>query len=115
MSQPVSIEEKKRILEYADSHNIHSRFYIISIDIGNKQTVKDLIGGYNETKIPKRYYAIKDFATGEIVSKIEENLRDAFEFLYSIRDIHNEEHCSVHFYDNLETIHKLKKELKHDN
>lgn len=109
-----SLKEKKRILEYANSCNIHSRFYIISIDIGNKQTVGDLIGGDNKFKIPKFYYAIKDFATGEIVSKIEENLRDALDFLYSIRDIHNEEHCSIYFYDHLETISNLKKEFNYD-
>ena len=107
-----SKEEKKKILEFSETHNLVSRFYLISVDIGCKQTIGDLIGGNDKREIPKWQYAVKDFATGKIVSNIEENLKDALDFLQYIRESHNEEKCYVTFYDHLETLEKLKKEFK---
>lgn len=103
---------KKEILEYAKNNNIKSRFYIISIDIGNKQLIKDLIGGNSTKEIPNWSYAVKDFATGKIVSPVEESLKITCDFLHKIRRQHNEEKCCVLFFDDLKTIEDLKKELK---
>ncbi len=125
----INLEEKRRILDYAKKNNMNSRFYIISIDIGNKQTVDDLLGNliveskskiiednwhhkFPIDNIPKFYYAVKDFATGEIVSKVEENLSDAIDYLKQIRIKFNENHCIVRFYDEFQALKKFEEELK---
>lgn len=103
----------REIVEYAAVHNIQSRFYIILVDIGNKQTIGELLGGDSNKEIPKFYYAIKDIATGQIVSTIEENLKDAYEHLNNLRDLHGEEKCCILFFEHLEVIKNLQKELKY--
>jgi hypothetical protein len=100
---------KKEILEYVNKNNIHSRFYIISVDIGNKMLLKDLIGGESNLEIPKAYYAVKDIATGQLSSPVVEHLKEAYDKLFELREYHREPKCSVIFYEHLKIIEDLKK------